>query len=133
MWCRLFEWPNLRSKFYSRGNWWRDKRVFEIMKQVIAQVGRLAEERPKDVQGYVAERPEAFRDVIRVWSPCGCCVTYMSANASVLTQCNASEHDFDWTEAELAIQALQRAEAEIKKGETGGESQKLAIVKLAKS
>jgi hypothetical protein len=106
--------------------------VFDEQKQVLSTVGRLAEERPQDAQeGYVAERPDTLNHCIRVWSPCGCCLTYMSAHASVLTQCASKAHDFDWAEAQRALQALQRAEQAEKGGVSAESSNKLAIVKLA--
>lgn len=109
----------------TKEGWYEDKKVFQLMKDVVSQLGRLADERPPNLgSGYIVNRPELLRHVIRCWSPCGCCVTYMSQSASVLTQCEEREHDFDWSEAERAIQAFLEAE-------TGEQS--LAIVKIEKT
>lgn len=120
-----------------RPGWQRSREMWDEMKRVIAETGKLADQRPQDLGGYLAERPEGLPHCMRVWAPCGCCWTYMSASASVLTQCDAQEHDFNWTEAEQAIAALRAAEEpEIKEGVTDGKdqpSQQLAIVKRTKT
>jgi hypothetical protein len=103
------------------------------MKKVLSDVGRLAEERPAQSggSGYLAERPSTLPGLYRVWSPCGCCWTFMSQAASVLTQCEQAEHDFVWAEAEAALAALIRAEAE--EGGQNVEPVKLAIVPVPKA
>lgn len=136
--------------------------MFNTMREVISNLGKLADERPANLgSGYIVNRPELMQHVIRCWSPCGCCVTYMSQNASVLTQCDlesscavcallrdehgrvdhdfeSREHDFDWTEAERAIQAFLEAEtgeqtlAIVKRGVEDGESTKLAPITESK-
>jgi hypothetical protein len=107
--------------------WQKDRAIFEEMKKVLSEVGKLADERPSGSQaGYLAERPDTMRGLIRVWSPCGCCWTYMSPAASVLTQCDSPEHDFSWPEAESAIAALRAAEEPPAKK---AEAPQLAIVK----
>lgn len=90
--------------------WQRDPKLFETMKKVMARVVHLDDERPEHIDGYLAERPDGLKDCMRVWSPCGCCWTYMSPNASVLTQCESAEHDFNWATAEEALNALRAAE-----------------------
>jgi hypothetical protein len=103
----------MRTKLLTDPNWWEDAKLFETMKQVIAQVGQLADERPEGpLVGYMAERPETLRNCIRVWAPCGCCVTYMSQTVSVLTECALESCNFEWSEAQRAIEALKVAEDE---------------------
>ena len=107
--------------------------MFEQMKKALSEVGRLADDRPDHIDGYMAERPTAMPDCIRVWAPCGCCLTYMSASASVLTQCDSDRDDFAWAEAEAAIGALRAAEdAEKSNGQSGSSPSPgaLAIVKV---
>ena len=112
--------------------------MFQSMKDALSAVGKLADERPAEpLVGHLAEHPStpSLKGSIRVWSPCGCCLTYMNKSASVLTQCDAKEHDFDWVQAEQAIAALQAAEAPAteSKGEASGQPSKLAIVAVPKT
>lgn len=117
-----------------RKGWQGDRKVFETMKQVISTIGKLADERPEHIDGYMAERPEMMRDVIRVWAPCGCCLTYMSASASVLSQCENEKDDFSWALAEEALNALRRAEdQEHKEGVQVATPTKLEIIKFTQS
>lgn len=111
--------------------------MWDEMKKAIAETGKLADQRPTQrLDGYLAERPEGLTGCMRVWAPCGCCWTYMNPSASVLTQCDAVEHDFNWTEAQAAIDALRAAEApeiEEEKDVQRQQSQQLAIVPVPKT
>ena len=100
------------------------------MKKALSDVGRLAAARPPEAaNGYLAERPVLIPHLLRVWSPCGCCLTWMNAAASVLTQCDSTEHDFSWAQAQEALAALQAAEGA---SAPAAPEPKLAIVKLEK-
>jgi hypothetical protein len=129
--------PWMRVTLHCKAGWQKDRAVFEQVKEELSRVGKLAESRPGNAAaGYLAERPDTLKGLIRVWSPCGCCWTYMSPAASVLTQCDSPEHDFNWPEAEAAIAALRAAEeSQQTEGESVGEPEqpKLALVKLPKA
>jgi hypothetical protein len=107
-----------------KSGWHRESNVFETYKQVLASLGKLADEKPAHVDGYLAERPTTLQHCIRVWAPCGCCLTYMSAAASVLTECAAEGCNFEWHQAQEAIEALRRAEEAEKPPQKGVPSAK---------
>lgn len=69
-------------------------------------LANLSDTVPENLDGYLCMRPELMPEAIRTWAPCGCCLTQLREDTSVLTGCGKTDCNFSWAEAKRAMEAF---------------------------